>query len=168
MNLLESDRNFLLNIFQRIPPSNVALFLRLIRLYPTNIVDDYKKRERTILAIVNEVIDTDYKDDIWPENFVDRIRCVQFFKIFRICLKHTNHMLFSLNVLLHMCKLMKVTQVSTYKSEKQILSLFFNIFHLAFKRSSSSMFSYHKSTAFFIITSHHTILTSRTNINSLQ
>ncbi len=48
MNLLKSDRNFLLNIFQRIPPSHVALFLRLIRLYPTNIVDDYK-------------------DDIWPD-----------------------------------------------------------------------------------------------------
>lgn len=49
MNTFELDKSYLLNMFQRIPPSHIALFLRLIRLYPTNIVDDSMKREKTIL-----------------------------------------------------------------------------------------------------------------------
>ena len=42
-------------------------FLRLIRLYPMNIVDDSMKREQTILAIINEISSSDYKADIWPK-----------------------------------------------------------------------------------------------------
>jgi hypothetical protein len=66
MDISESNKEFLLNIFQDVPPSHVALFLRLIRLYPMNIVNDFRKRERTILAIVNEVTGNDYQANIWP------------------------------------------------------------------------------------------------------
>ncbi|UJR18795.1 hypothetical protein I4U23_005701 [Adineta vaga] len=65
MDVSESNKKFLLNIFQDVPPSHVALFLRLVRLYPMNIVDDFRKRERTILAIVNEVTGSDYQANIW-------------------------------------------------------------------------------------------------------
>lgn len=67
MNTFELDKSYLLNMFQRIPPSHIALFLRLIRLYPTNIVDDSMKREKTILTIVNEITNNDYTNDIWSE-----------------------------------------------------------------------------------------------------
>ncbi|CAF2830380.1 unnamed protein product [Rotaria sp. Silwood2] len=67
MNISKSDADFLLDLFQHVPPSHVALFLRLIRLYPMNVVDDSMKREQTILAIINETISTDYKPDIWPK-----------------------------------------------------------------------------------------------------
>ena len=52
MSISESDKSYLLNIFQRIPPAHVALFLRLTRLYPTYVVDDSIKREKVILTIV--------------------------------------------------------------------------------------------------------------------
>ena len=67
MSISESDKSYLLNIFQRIPPAHVALFLRLTRLYPTYIVDDSIKREKVILTIVNEIINNDYKNDVWPD-----------------------------------------------------------------------------------------------------
>ncbi|CAF1233735.1 unnamed protein product [Didymodactylos carnosus] len=67
MNISKSNTNFLLNIFQHIPSSHVALSLRLIRLYPVNIVNDSMKREQPILAIVNETTSNDCKADIWPE-----------------------------------------------------------------------------------------------------
>ncbi|CAF4457171.1 unnamed protein product [Rotaria socialis] len=67
MSVSESDRNYLLNIFRRIPPSHVALLLRLIRLYPINIINDPMKREEFILDILNEVSNCDYKNDIWPD-----------------------------------------------------------------------------------------------------
>jgi hypothetical protein len=67
MNILNSNTNFLLDIFQYVPPSHVALFLRLIRLYPMNIVDDNMKREQNILAIINETTSSDYKADIWSK-----------------------------------------------------------------------------------------------------
>jgi len=63
----KTDKNFLLDLFQHVPPSHVALFLRLIRLYPMNIVDDSMEREQTILAIINETTGSDYKTSIWPE-----------------------------------------------------------------------------------------------------
>ncbi|CAF2920926.1 unnamed protein product [Rotaria sp. Silwood2] len=66
MDVSESNKNFLLNIFQYVAPSHVALFLRLIRLYPMNIVSDFRKREQNILAIVNEVTGKDYQANIWP------------------------------------------------------------------------------------------------------
>jgi len=66
MDVSESNQKYLFNIFQYIAPSHVALFLRLIRLYPMNIVNDFRKRERTILAIVNEVTGNDYQTNIWP------------------------------------------------------------------------------------------------------
>ena len=66
MDISESNRKFLLNIFQYIPPSHIALFLRLIRLYPVNIVDDNRKREQMILTIVNEVTGYSYQANIWP------------------------------------------------------------------------------------------------------
>ncbi|CAF4251102.1 unnamed protein product [Rotaria magnacalcarata] len=67
MDVSKSDVEFLLDLFKHIPPSHVALFLRLIRLYPMNIVNDSMKREQNILAIINETITTDYKADIWPK-----------------------------------------------------------------------------------------------------
>ncbi|CAF1406334.1 unnamed protein product [Rotaria sordida] len=67
MNISKSDTDFVLDLFQHVPPSHVALFLRLIRLYPMNVVDDSMKREQTILAIINETISTDYKVSIWPK-----------------------------------------------------------------------------------------------------
>ncbi|CAF4737013.1 unnamed protein product, partial [Rotaria magnacalcarata] len=45
---------------------HIALFLRLIKLYPINIVDDSMKREKTILAIINEITNNDYRSDVWP------------------------------------------------------------------------------------------------------
>ena len=66
MNISGSNTSFLLNLFQYVPPSHVALFLRLIRLYPMNVVDDFMKREQTILAIVNEITISEYQGDIWP------------------------------------------------------------------------------------------------------
>ncbi|CAF4105787.1 unnamed protein product [Rotaria magnacalcarata] len=67
MDISKSDVEFLLDLFKHIPPSHVALFLRLIRLYPMNIVNDSMKREQNILAIINETISTDYKANIWPK-----------------------------------------------------------------------------------------------------
>jgi len=67
MNILKSNTSFLLDLFQYVPPSHVALFLRLIRLYPMNVVDDYMKREQTILSIINEITNSDYRADIWPK-----------------------------------------------------------------------------------------------------
>ncbi|CAF2830447.1 unnamed protein product [Rotaria sp. Silwood2] len=62
-----SNKDFLLDLFQYVPPAHVALFVRLIRLYPMNIVNDPMKREQTILAIINETTSSDYKADIWPK-----------------------------------------------------------------------------------------------------
>jgi hypothetical protein len=62
-----SNKDFLLDFLQYVPPAHVALFLRLIRLYPMNIVNDSMKREQTILAIINETTSSDYKADIWAK-----------------------------------------------------------------------------------------------------
>jgi hypothetical protein len=67
MDISKSNTNFLLDLFQYVPPAHVALFLRLIRLYPINVVDNSMKREQTILAIINETTSSDYKADIWPK-----------------------------------------------------------------------------------------------------
>lgn len=62
----KSNQDFLFDLFRHITPAHLAIFLRLIRLYPMCIVNDLTKRERTILAIVNEVTNSNYDPNVWP------------------------------------------------------------------------------------------------------
>lgn len=67
MDISDCNTKFLLDLFEYITPSNMALFLRLIRLYPMNIVDNQMEREQMILTIFNETTDCSYTADIWPK-----------------------------------------------------------------------------------------------------
>ena len=66
MSTLEANKDFLTKLLEHVAPCHVALFLRLLRLYPTNIVDHSMKREETILAIVNETAQSQYDANVWP------------------------------------------------------------------------------------------------------
>jgi hypothetical protein len=66
MSTLDENKDFLMKLFEHVAPCHVALFLRLVRLYPTNIVDHSMKREEAILAIVNETAQSQYSANVWP------------------------------------------------------------------------------------------------------
>ena len=65
MSMSDRSKDFLLNIFRNIPLSHLALFLHLLRLYPTNIVNESMKRKKVTMAVVNEVTNCDYEINVW-------------------------------------------------------------------------------------------------------